>query len=88
MAQPAIIARKTPSHIDTFWVKPILTPPISWDKWTQQWKLALLAKEGIQLETLQYGPLPAVTNPTETIYEEAVENHTQASERERKARNQ
>ena len=55
MAQSAAESRKTPLHIDPFWEKPTVTPPLSWDKWTQQWKLALLAKKGIQLELLMNG---------------------------------
>ena len=90
MAQQAIDSRKTPLHVDAFWEKPTITPPSSWDKWTQQWKLPLLAKEGIQLETLLNGPPPAVTYPPEPTYKQPVENHThtQATERDRKVRNQ
>ena len=44
--------RTTPLHLEAFWEKLTATPPLTWDKWTQQWKLALLAKEGIQLDTL------------------------------------
>ena len=58
------------------------------DKWTEQWKLALLAKEGIQLENLLNDPPSTVTYPPEPTYEEPVENHTQATERDRKVRNQ
>ena len=82
MAQSAADSGKTPLHIDAFWERPTVTPPLSWDKWTQQWKLALLAKEGIQIETLMIGPPSAVTYPQETTYEEPVENHTQAKERD------
>ena len=41
-----------------------------------------------QLETFINGPPPAVTYPPEPTYEEPVENHTQATERDRKVRNQ
>ena len=58
------------------------------DKWTQQWKLALLAKEGIQLDNLLNDPPSTVTYPPEPTYEEPVESHTQATERDRKVRNQ
>ena len=61
---------------------------MTWDKWTQQWKLALLAKEGIQLDNVLNDPPTAVTYPPKPIYEEAVENRTQATERDRKIRNQ
>ena len=88
MAQSAAESKKTPLHVDAFWEKPNATPPLTWDKWTQQWKLALLAKEGIQLDNLLNDPPTAVTYPPEPIYEEPVENHTQATERDRKFRNQ
>ena len=65
MAQSAADSRKTPLHIDAFWEKPTIAPPLSWDKWTQQWKLALLVKEEIHLETLINGPPSAVTYPPE-----------------------
>ena len=56
-------------------------------KWIQQWKLALLAKEGIQLDDLLNDPPTAVTYPPELTYDETVENHTQATERDSKIRN-
>ena len=88
MAQSAAESKKTPLHVDAFWEKPTATPPLTWDKWTQQWKLALLAKEGIQIDNLQNDPPTAATYPSEPIYEEPVENHTQATETDRKIRNQ
>ena len=88
MAQSAAESRKTPFYVDAFWEKPTVTPPLFWDKWTQLWKLALLAKEGIQLDHLLNGPLSTVTYRTEPTYEKPVENHTQATERNRKVRNQ
>ena len=88
MAQSAAESKKTPLHVDAFWEKPTATPSLTWDKWTQQWKLALLAKEGIQLDNLLNDPPTAVTYPPEPAYEEPVENHTQATERDRKFRNQ
>ena len=50
--------------------------------------MALLAKEGIQLGNLLNDPPSTVNYPTEPTYGEPVENHTQATERERKVRNQ
>ena len=84
MAQSAAEQKKTPLHVDAFWENPTATPPLTWDKWTQQWKLALLAKEGIQLENLLNDPPTAVTYPPEPTYEEPVEKHTQATERDRR----
>ena len=88
MAQSAADSKKTPLHTEAFWEKLTATPPLTWDKWTQQWKLALLAKEWIQLDTLLDDPPASVTYPPEPVYEEPVENHTQATERDRKVRNQ
>ena len=82
----AVDSRKTPHHLDAFWEKPTIRPPLSWDKLTQQWKLALLGKEGIQLETLLNGPTAALTYPPQPVYEKPVDNDTQAIERERKVR--
>ena len=89
MAQSATDSKSTPLHIEAFWEKLTATPPPpTWDKWTQQWKLALLPKEGIQLDTLIDDPPATVTYAPEPVYEEPVENHTQVTERDRKVRNQ
>ena len=88
MAQSATDSKKTPLHIEAFWEKPTATPSLTWDKSTQQWKLALLAKEGVQLDNLLNDPPSTVTYPPEPTYEDPVENHTQATERDRKVRNQ
>ena len=88
MAQSAAESKKTPLHVDAFWEKPTATPPLTWDKWTQQLKLALLAREGIQLELLLNDPPTTLTYPPEPTCEEPVENHTQATERDRKVCNQ
>ena len=84
MAQSAAESKKTPVHVDAFWEKPTATPPSIWDKWT----LALLAKEGILFENFLNDPPTAVPYPPEPTYEEPVENHMQATERDRKLRNQ
>ena len=88
MAQSAIDSRKTPLLNDAFREKPTIKPALPWDKWTQQWKLAFWAKEGIQMETMINGPPTAVTLPSEPTHEEPVQNHTHATERDRKVHNQ
>ena len=88
MAQSSAESKKTPLHVDAFWEKPTATPPLTWDKWTQQWKPTLLAKERNKLENLLNDPPTAVTYPPEQTYEEPVENHTQATETDRMIRNQ
>ena len=87
MAQAAAESRKTPLHVAAFWEKTTVTPPLSWYKWSKQWKFALLAKEGIQFDLLLNGSHSTVPHPPEPTYEEPVENHTQATERDRKVRN-
>ena len=81
MVQSATDSHKTPLHIDAFWEKVSITPPLSWEKWTQQWKLALLAKKGIKLEIFVNEPPTTVTYPPGAVYEGSVENRTQATER-------
>ena len=74
--------KKTPLHIDAFWEKLTVTPPLSWDKWAQQRELILMAKKGMQHESLINRPSSTVTYLPEPTYEEPVENHTQATERD------
>ena len=50
-------------------------------------KLALFAKGGTKMEILN-GPPKKVTYPPEPLHEEPVDNHTQATERDRKIRNE
>ena len=85
MAQPA--TKRTPLGIDLFWDKPTPDPPLRWEKWRVQYKLALLAKENIILDTL-LGPKPEMVElPLEPIYEETIVGASAQSERERNARN-
>ena len=87
MAQSAV---KKPAllGIEPFWEKPALEPPIRWDRWQIRLKLAILAKEGISIDTLREDPLDKVTFPPEHIYEDNVENSTTQTERDRKIRNE
>ena len=85
MAQPA--TKRTSLGIDPFWDKPTPDPPLRWEKWRVQYKLALLAKENIILDTL-LGPKPEMVElPLEPIYEETIVGASAQSERERNARN-
>ena len=64
MAQSA--AERTPLAIDAFWDKPTPDLPLRCEKWRVQYKLALLAKENIILDstwtqTRDSGP-PSQTN--------------------------
>ena len=52
MAQSARESRKTPLSIEPFWERPTSDPPIRWEKWRIQVKLAILARENITIDTL------------------------------------
>ena len=84
MAQSDTI--RTPLGIDPFWDKPTLDPPLRWEKWRVQYKLALLAKANIILDTL-LGPKPEMVElPLEPIYEETIIGASPQSERVRNPR--
>ena len=51
-------------------------------------KLAILAKEGISIDTLREDPQDKVTFPPEPIYEDNLENSTAQRNRDRKTRNE
>ena len=87
MAQSA--TKRTPLRIDPFLDNSTPDPPLRWEKWRVQYKLALLAKENIILETLLLlGPKPEMVElPLEPIYEETIVGASAQSERERNARN-
>ena len=78
---------RTPLGTDAFWDKPTSDPPLCWEKWRMQYKLTLLAKEKISLDTL-LGPKPEmVVLQFEPMYEETIIGSSAQSERERNARN-
>ena len=74
---------RTPLGTDLFRDKPTPDPPLRWEKWRVQYKLALLAKENVILDTL-LGPKPEMVEiPLEPIYEENIVGASAQSERER-----
>ena len=78
MAQSA--NKRTPLGTDAFWDKPTPDLPPRWEKWTVQYKLALLARENIILDIL-LGPKPEmVDRPLEPIYEETLMGSSAQSE--------
>ena len=81
MAQSS--AKCTPLGIDAFWDKPTPDPPLGWEKWRVQYKLALLAKQNIILGTLLGNKPDMVDLPLEPIYEETLVGASASSERER-----
>ena len=84
MAQPARESRKTPLSIEPFWERPTSDPPIRWEKWRIQVKLAILARENITLDTLLQPKPTTVRLPAEPKYETAIEDSTMETERDRR----
>ena len=85
MAQSA--NRRIEMGIDGFWDKTRPEPPFRWEKWRALYKLALLAKENIILETF-LGPKPELVEvPLEPIGEETIFRSSAQSEWEGNARN-
>ena len=66
MAQSAT-QKRTPLGIEPFWEKPSADPPLKWEKWQMQAKLALPAKENIALDILLEPKPDAVQLPPEPI---------------------
>ena len=71
MAQPAT-EKRTPFGIEPFWEKPSVHPPLKWEKWQMQAKLALPEKENIALDTLLEPKPETVQLPLEPIYESTI----------------
>ena len=64
--------KRTPLGIEPFWDKPSADPPLKWEKWQMQAKLALLAKENITVDTLLELKPETVQLPIEPIYENTI----------------
>ena len=89
MAQSALKdSGKFPLRIQPFWKKATLEPPLRWEYWRTQLKLAILAREGIVVDRLLADPPEHVTLPPEPAFEDAVENPTAQSERDQRTRNE
>ena len=82
MAQLARESRKTPLSIEPFWERPTSDPPIRWEKWRIQVKLAILARENIALDTFLQPNPTLVRLPVEPKYEMAIEDATEYTERD------
>ena len=52
MAQSTRESQKTSLSIEPFWERPTSDPPLRWEKWRIQVKLAIIARENITLDTL------------------------------------
>ena len=89
MAQSALKdSGKSPLGVQPFWEKATQEAPLRWEYWRTQLKLAILAREGIVVDLLLADPPEHVILPPEPAYEEAVENPTTQSERDRRTRNE
>ena len=78
-------ANKTaPLEIDDFRDKTTSDPNLRWEKWRVQYKLPMLAKENIILDTLLGPKLEMVELSLESIYKEMIIGSSAQSERERK----
>ena len=89
MAQSALKdSGKSPLGIQPFWEKATLEPPLRWEHWRTQLKLAILARGGIEVDLLLADPTENVILHLEPAYEDAVENPTAQSERDRRTRNE
>ena len=87
MSQSARESRKTPLSIEPFWERPTSDPPIRWEKWRIQVKLAILARENITIDTLLQPKPTTVRLAVEPKYEMPIEDTTDEAERERRIRN-
>ena len=64
MAQSALKdSGKSPLGIQPFWEKATLEPPLRWEYWRTQLKLAILAREGIVVDILLADPPEHVILP-------------------------
>ena len=87
MAQSARESRKTPLSMEPFWERPTSDPPIRWEKWRIEVKLAILAHEIITLDTLLQPKPTMVRLPAEPKYEMAIEDAAEETTRNRQIRN-
>ena len=72
--------------LEPFWERPRSNPPIPWEKWRCQFKMALVAKTNIELDELLREKPTTVIYPPEPVEEQPVNNPTQTLERERLTR--
>ena len=90
MAQSAaaVSIARSPVGIPFFWESG-MEPPVEWPIWAATLKLAIMAKNSINVDSLlKHKPdMKDLTYPAELTYEPPTENETQAQHRERDLRN-
>ena len=77
---------RTALGLEPCWDKPSSNPPIPWEKWRSQLKMALVTKKNIELDELLQERPTTVIYPPEPVKEQPVHNPTQTMERERQTR--
>ena len=77
---------RTTLGLEPFFDKPNSNPPIPWEKWRSQLKMALVAKTNIELDELLQERPTQVIYPPEPVEEQQVQNPTKSMERERQTR--
>ena len=87
MAQSACESRKTPLSIEPFWERATSDPPIRWEKWHIQVKLAIPARENITFDTLLQPKPTHVRLTVEPKHKMAIKDAMEETERDRQIRN-
>ena len=87
MALSARKLRKAPLSIEMFWERATSDPPIRWEKWRIQVKLAILARQNIPLDTLLQPKPTQVRLPVQPKYGITIEDATEQRERDRQIHN-
>ena len=70
--------------IPSFWLNHTLDPPHAWTQWSEQFQLAIIAKENLDLESLHGPEIPETQIP---ILEQATGNETDTETAIRENRN-
>ena len=78
--------QKNPLSTNPFWERASAEPPLEWFKWAAIVKMAVFAKDGIELRNLLRDK-PEVTLPTEPILEDEIQVETEAQRKNREVRN-
>ena len=87
MTQSVRESCKTSLSIEPFWERATSDPPIRWEKWRFQVKLAILARENITLDILPQTKPTHVRLPHGPKYEMTIEDATEHTVRARSSSN-
>ena len=80
-------SRKNSSAINLFWERPSTEPPLCWERWSTQDKLAIVARKGMTLDTMLRTKPANVTLSKELTYKQPTDDLTEALERNGKTKN-